>query len=136
MVVYPLLLFSSVVDSLSVSPILGADMRKVVTTIHTIQQSGLAECVQGLYYSPAWGGIATTLMRGGQGPAVVVDRNLGMRPLAAMQVVNYPAGAEWCVGWILLVENLEELEETINLIRFYQTCHCLTICLTLYLDSS
>ena len=104
---------------------LGQGLKKdALATIHTIQAQGFPQCQLGLYHSQAWGDIATAVVASTKDPIVLLDTGLSTRIQLqpSLPVVTTPPGrgerAEWCLGWILLVDTLEELESTIDLIRF------------------
>ena len=102
------------------------DLPDVLSIIQTVRTAAFPQCQQAVYFQPSWTAVANIVRLSSSDPIVLVDSNLTRGSSTKIPVVKKPPGAtsqgtakpEWCVGWILLVDNLEHLEMIIDMIRF------------------
>ena len=115
-----LLVLKSLCQAASLTHLLEEELPQVLSTIHKIQTVGFPQCQQALYFTPAWTTVASIVGSSSKVPAVIVDSNLILDHSTKIPLVKKPPGvvdAEWCVGWIIILDNPGQLEQIIDIIN-------------------
>ena len=101
-----------------------AEMSEVLSIVRTIQKSAFPQCQQAIYFQPAWKTVAKMVRASSSVPIILMDSNFTFGENTKVPLVKKPPGrkrdsfakSEWCVGWMLFLDNLENLQIIIDMI--------------------
>ena len=92
--------------------------------LYEFSTSGLVGCQLGVYFTHNWGEEVDMLLPNIQNPLVIVQE--GVNPAGTSRIVTRsarsesgaaPTSAVWCVGWMVLVDKLDDAAEALRTIR-------------------
>ena len=92
----------------------------VLSAIQTLQQDGFSSCQLAVFFHPTWTNTANIVRLSSSNSIVLINSNLELTEKISVVKKTVEGGSlqEWCVGWILLLENLKDLEKVIDFIRY------------------
>ena len=87
------------------------------SVVQQISQHGFPQCQQVVYTQSGWSAVAEMVMAYTTLPLILIDRQISLDDISKVTIVKKPLQDEWCVGWMLFINDLDDLSYILRMIR-------------------
>ena len=94
------------------------DVTEAYSIVQQISQHGFPQCQQVVYTQSGWSAVAEMVMAYTTLPLILIDRQISLDDISKVTIVKKPLQDEWCVGWMLFINDLDDLSYILRMIRW------------------